>query len=268
MRAILTPVLSGQFVATLTLTKLAPSGSNVKQEDVIAEFDRQAQIRDSLDKQAEYDKLTDQVVGERSKEDAAQAKDETEISTAESRLSKAQLEMQKVEIMSRIDAEKARQELEEAQASLAQLRETFTLKRKAAQASIRILEIQRDRTQQIMLHARADAELLQIRAPLDGVVVLNMIWKEGRVGEAQEGDQIRPGIPFMQVVDPSLMEVRVLANQGDFLKLRPAQSRSRAPGRVPGIVPPSLKSWRPSAEAGISHPSSALSQCCSLSGPR
>ena len=150
MRAILTPVLSGQFVATLTLTKLAPSGSNVKQEDVIAEFDRQAQIRDSLDKQAEYDKLTDQVVGERSKEDAAQAKDETEISTAESRLSKAQLEMQKVEIMSRIDAEKARQELEEAQASLAQLRETFTLKRKAAQASIRILEIQRDRTQQIM----------------------------------------------------------------------------------------------------------------------
>lgn len=224
MRAILAPVLSGQFVATLTLTRLTASGTNVKQGDVIAEFDRQAQIRDFLDKQADRDKLADQVVGERAKENAAQAKDETEIKQAEDRLSKAQLEMRKAEIMSRIDTEKAQQELEEAQATLAQLRETFALKRNAAHAHIRTLEIQRDRTQQIMLHARADAELLQIRAPLDGIVVLNTIWKEGRMGEVQEGDQLRPGIPFMQVVDPSSMEVRVLANQADFLRLRVGQS--------------------------------------------
>jgi len=224
MRAILTPVLSGQSVGSLTLTKLAASGTNVKQGDVIAEFDRQVQIRDSIDKQADRDKLADQVVGEQAKENAAQATDETEIKQAENRLGKAQLEMQRTEILSRIEAEKAQEELEEAQATLAQLRETFALKRKAARASIRILEIQRDRTGQIMLHARADAERLQIRAPLDGVVVLNTIWKEGRLGEVQEGDQLRPGIPFMQVVDPSSMEVRVLANQADYLRLRVGQS--------------------------------------------
>ena len=164
-----------------------------------------------------------QVVGEQAKESVTRAKDETEIKEAEGGLTKAQLEMQKVELMSRIDAEKAQQDLEEAQAKLAQLRETFALKRKAGQAAIRILEIQRDRTEQIMLHARADAELLQIRAPLDGVVVLNTIWKQGKIGEVQEGDQLRPGIPFMQVVDPSQMQVRVLANQEDFLSLRTGQ---------------------------------------------
>ena len=40
------------------------------------------------------------------------------------------------------------------------------------------------------------------------------------MGEVQEGDQVRPGIAFMQVVDPSQMQVRALVNQQDFLGLR------------------------------------------------
>lgn len=99
------------------------------------------------------------------------------------------------------------------------MRETFDLKRKAALAGIRILEIQRDRTRQTMMHAQANADLMQIHSPLDGVVVLNTIWKQGSMGEVQEGDQVRPGVPFMQVVDPSAMQVRVLANQEDFSSL-------------------------------------------------
>jgi multidrug efflux pump subunit AcrA (membrane-fusion protein) len=251
MRAMITPVLSGQFVATLTLTHLASAGKTVKQGDLIAEFDSQAQLRDFLEKQADFEKLANQVVGEQQKENAARSKDETEIKQAESRLSKAQLEMQKVEIMSRIDAEKAQQEAEEAQATLAQLRETFALKRKAAAASIRILEIQRDRTQQVMQHARADAELLQMHAPLDGIVVLNTIWKEGKMGEVQEGDQLRPGIPFMQVVDPSLMEVRVFANQEDFLKLHVGQSGRVHLDAYPELVfPAKLEEMAPIGRAG------------------
>jgi HlyD family secretion protein len=251
MRGILAPVLAGQFVATLTITKLTAAGTNVKRGDLLAEFDRQAQIRDSIDKQAEHDKLVSQVVGEQAKEDAARAKDETEIQQAEDSLSKAQLEMQKTEIMSRIDAEKAQEDLEEARATLAQLRETFALKRKAAQAAIRILEIQRDRTQQIMLHARADAERMQIRSPLDGVVVLNTIWKQGKMGEVQEGDQLRPGIPFMQVVDPSLMEVRVLANQEDFLSLQVGQSAHIYLDAYPELVfPGRLEEMAPVGRGG------------------
>jgi HlyD family secretion protein len=251
MRAILAPVLAGQFVATLTITKLTAAGTNVKRGDLLAEFDRQAQIRDSIDKQAEYDKLVSQVAGEQAKEDAARAKDETEIKQAEDNLSKTQVEMQKTEILSRIDAEKAQEDLEEAQATLAQLRETFSLKRKAAQAAIRILEIQRDRTQQIMLHAQADAERMQIRAPLDGVVVLNTIWKQGKMGEVQEGDQLRPGIPFMHVVDPSLMDVRVLANQEDFLRLRVGQSAHIHLDAYPELVfPGRLEEMAPMGRGG------------------
>jgi HlyD family secretion protein len=251
MRAILVPVLSGQFVATLTVTRLTPAGTRVKQGDLLAEFDRQSQIRDAIDKRADYDKLVSQVREEQAKEDAARAKDETEIKTAEDALSKARLEMQKAEILSRIDSEKAQEDLEEAQATLVQLRETFALKRKAAQAAVRILEIQRDRTEQIMRHAQADARLMQIRAPLDGVVVVNTIWKQGQMGEVQEGDQLRPGTPFLQVVDPSLMQVRVLANQDDFLSLRIGQSARIHLDAYPELVfPGRLEEMAPIGRGG------------------
>jgi len=223
-RAILAPLLAGQQVGTLTIIRLAPAGTRVKQGDLLVEFDRQAQMRDFVDKQADYGKLVDQVAEEQAKENAAKAKDETELKAAEDNLRKAELEMQKSEIVSRIDAEKNQENLDEAKATFDQLRETFDLKRKAAQAAIRILEIQRDRTRQTMMHAQANADLMQIHSPLDGVVVLNTIWKQGTMGEVQEGDQVRPGVPFMQVVNPSTMQVRVLANQQDFPALQLGQT--------------------------------------------
>ncbi|PYX81837.1 MAG: hypothetical protein DMG70_17600 [Acidobacteria bacterium] len=235
-RAILAPMLSGQQVGILTITKLLPAGARVRRGDVLVEFDRQAQIRDALDKQAEYNKLVDQVSQEQAKENAAHAKDETELEQAGSDLSKAQLEIQKADILSRIDVEKAQENLEQAKAALQQLRETFELKRKAASAAIQILEIQRDRTRQTMRHAQKNAELMQVHSPIDGVVVLNTIWKQGKMGEVQEGDQVRPGVPFMQVVDPSRMEVLVQVNQEDFLSLKIGRSATVRLDAYPEMV--------------------------------
>jgi multidrug resistance efflux pump len=235
-RAILAPLLEGQQVSTLTIVHMTAGGTRVKRGDPLVEFDRQAQMRDFVDKQAEYAKLVDQVAEEQAKESAARAKDETELRQAENNLRKTELEMQKAEIVSRIDAEKNQENLDEAKATFEQLRETFDLKRKAAQAAIRILEIQRDRTQQTMLHAQANADLMQIRSPLDGVVVLNTIWKQGTMGEVQEGDQVRPGVPFMQVVDPSAMQVRVLANQQDFPSLQVGQTAKVRLDAYPELV--------------------------------
>ena len=235
-RAILAPLLAGQSVPTLTIIHLTPAGTRVKKGDPLVEFDRQAQMRDFVDKQADYSKLVDQVAEEQAKENAARAKDETELKTAEDNLNKAQLEMQKTEIVSRIDAEKNQENLDEAKATFNQLRETFDLKRKAAQAAIRILEIQRDRTQQTMQHAQSNADLMQIKSPLDGVVVLNTIWKQGTMGEVQEGDQVRPGVPFMQVVNPSAMQVRVMANQQDFPSLQVGQTAKVRLDAYPDLV--------------------------------
>jgi len=218
-RAIRAPLLSGQQFSTLTVVRMIPSGSRVKKGDVLAEFDRQAQLRDFVDKQAQLEDQNGKVLQAQAAELAARAKDETELEQAETTLNKAELDMKKIEIASRIDAEKSQETLEEARATLAQLKQTFVLKRKAGAASIRMLEIQRDRTRETMVHAQANAALMQARSPIEGIVVYTTIWKEGTMGEVQEGDQVRPGVSFMQVVDPSAMEVHVQVNQEDLAAL-------------------------------------------------
>jgi len=235
-RSILAPQLAGEHFAAMTIIHLVPNGTKVHKGDLLVEFDRQAQMRDIIDKQTEYQKLVDQIAGEQAKEAAARSKDETELKTAEDDLRKAELEIQKAEILSRIDAEKNQATLDEAKASYDQLRETFDLKRKAAQAAIRSLEIQRDRTQQTMEHSKANSEQMQIRSPLDGVVVLNTIWKQGTMGEVQEGDQVRPGVPFMDVVNPATMQVRVQANQQDIPFLQVEQTTRVRLDAYPDLV--------------------------------
>lgn len=250
-RAILAPVLSGQQVGTLTIVRLIPSGSRVKQGDILAEFDRAAQVRDVIDKKAQADDQNGKVLEAIAAEEAAKAKDETDLEQAQTALTKAELEMQKIELLSRIDAEKAQENLDEARATLTQLTETFELKRQAAKASIRILEIQRDRTQETMLHSQTNASLMQIRSPIDGIVVFNTIWKEGSMGEVQEGDQVRAGVPFMQVVDPSSMQVHVLVNQEDLFALKVGQRASVYLDAYPDLVlPGKLESIDPMGKHG------------------
>ena len=250
-RAILAPVLSGQQTGSLTITRLVQAGSNVKTGAPLLEFDRQSQLREFLDKQAEYNKIAGQLAEQVAKESAAKAKDETELHQAESDLKNAELEMKKVELMSRIDNEKAQQNLEQSKAALAQLKETFELKRKAAHAAIRILEIQRSRTAGIMENAQKNADAMLIRSPLDGVVVFETIWKNGKMGEPQEGDQVRPGMVLMQVVDPSAMQVGVLINQQDVLHLRLGQSAKVQLDAYPDLVfPARLEQIAPIGRSG------------------
>lgn len=207
----------------LVITKLVPTGSNVKKGDLLVEFDRQQQQQAALDREADYRDLLEQIAKRRAEQTAALAADRTELTRAENNVQRAKLELRKNEVVSQIDAEKNQQSLEEATAALNQLRETFNLKRKAAAAELRILEIQRDRAQNAMVYARSNSEKMALRSPIDGVVVLNSIWRSGSMGEVQEGDEIRSGTPFMQVVNPVAMQVRARANQADIREIEDGQ---------------------------------------------
>ena len=223
-RPVLAPQLAGAQLGTMVVTKMVPAGTHVNKGDLIVEFDRQAQIKDALDKKASYQDLEDQITEKQAAEAAARAKDQDDIHQAQDDLQKAQLEMGKNEILSRIDVEKNQEALAEAQQTLKQLQHTFDLKRQAAAADIKTLEIQRDRARATMLYAESNVEKMAIHSPMDGVVVLNSVWLNGRIGEVQEGDEIRAGVPFMKIVDPSTMQVRVGVNQADVLKLQIGQS--------------------------------------------
>ncbi|HEY6253912.1 MAG TPA: hypothetical protein VI685_28480, partial [Candidatus Angelobacter sp.] len=104
--AVAAPRLSGQGLGTLIITKLVANGSTVHRGDVLVEFDRQAQLRNVLDKQAEYRDLVEQIKKKQADQSAARAADETGLKQAEDAEKTAELEVKKNEILSKIDAEK------------------------------------------------------------------------------------------------------------------------------------------------------------------
>src|SRR5713226_1913960 len=248
---VLAPRLEGAQVGSMVITKLAPAGTHVKKGDFLVEFDPQAQTKDYLEKKGTYESLVGQVAQKRAEEAIASSRDDTAMKQAEDELKRTQLELQKNEIVSRIDAEKNQEALDEAQATLKQLKETYQLKRAAAAATIRIQEIQRDRALEAMHYAQGNAAKMVVHSPMPGVVVHNTIWLGGRMGTVQQGDQVRPGVPFLQVVDPSQMEVRVDLNQVDLLKVHPGQHAQMHLDAYPGMTLPAvLEEFSPLGHTG------------------
>ncbi len=139
------PRLSGPNSNSLIITTLVRPGSTVASGDLIVEFDRQEQIKNSLDRRAELQDLEQQIAKREAQERAARAHDDSEMTQAESAIGRAQLEMGKNEMLPKIAAEKNTLALEEAEGTLKQLKATYELKRRAAEADIRILQIRRDR---------------------------------------------------------------------------------------------------------------------------
>src|SRR5216683_2799869 len=248
---VLAPRLEGAQVGSMVITKLAPAGTHVNKGDILVEFDPQAQTKDYLDKKSTYENLVGQVAQKEAEENIARAKDDTAMKQAEDEFKRAQLEIQRNEIVSRIDAEKNQEALDEAQTTLKQLTETYQLKRAAAAATIRIQVIQRDRALDAMHYAQGNAEKMVVHSPMPGVVVYNTIWLGGRMGTVQQGDQVRPGVPFLQVVDPSQMEVRVQLNQVDLLKVHPSQQAEMHLDAYPGMtLPATLEELSPLGHTG------------------
>jgi HlyD family secretion protein len=218
------PRLSGQNNNSLVIMRLINNGKTVKPGDPLVEFDRQDQLRNALDRRAELTDLEQQIKKREAEEIAARASDDSTLEQAKSAQEKARLELLKNDMLPKIQAEKNTLGFEEAEAKLKQLQETYDLKRRAAAADIKILEIRRDRSETTMRQAESNAEKMLVTSPLPGVAVIKTTFKNGgNMTEFMEGDEVRPGQPVVEVVNPAVMRVRARVNQADMNELRVGQ---------------------------------------------
>jgi HlyD family secretion protein len=245
------PRLQGPGSGVLVVTRLAAGGSTVRAGDIVVQFDPQAQERVAFDRRVEYEGFAAQLAGKEADHAASRTADESALAQATNAVARARLEMLKNEMLGAILVEKNEQTLAEAEASLEMLQRTFDMKRRAERAERRALEIQRDRARNAMRHAERNIASMTMRAPQDGLVVLKNVWKGGQMGEVQEGEETRPGMPLLEIVDPSRMQVRARVNQADAPLLRSGQDVTveldaypgrRYRGRVETIAPAGMTS--------------------------
>ena len=231
---LIVPRLQGPGSGVLVVTRLAAGGTLVRKGDIVVQFDPQAQERVAFDRRAEYEDFAARLSGKEAEHAASRTSDESALIQARNAVERARLEMLKNEMLGAILVEKNQQTLAEAEATLEMLRRTFDTKRRAERAERRALEIQRDRSRQAMDHARQNIAAMTMRAPQDGLIVLKTVWKNGQMGEVQEGEETRPGLPLLEIVDPTRMQVRARVNQADTPLLRPGQSATVELDAYPG----------------------------------
>ena len=202
------------------LDRLVAPGSRVKKGDVVAGFDNQyMETRlDDFRASVEQDKSgfeRDMVLLETQRK-----AHQLTIEEAKAALEKAQLDVKTIPVRSDIDAERLQLAAQEAQAKYDQLlREVKYVNLSAdAQVSNAKLDIQTSALE--LQRAERNMDQMEVRAPIDGITVMETNFRGTNFSAIKEGDEVFPGQPFMKIVDPSKMRVEANVNQADAQRLR------------------------------------------------
>ncbi len=237
----------------LTVLKLAEPGAHVKRGDVIAEFDRQIQLLRLDDYTDTVKQLNDNIEKMRSDLQSIRKAHDHVIFAARSDYEKAQLDLKTAPVRSANDAEGLRLDMEESKARYEQLLKEVKLLEESQTAQLHAAQIDRDQGKMELERAQQNVDLMVVRAPMDGIVVLQTIYRGGDMGPAQQGDQLYSGRVFMQVIDPRSMLLNASVNQVDGERIRigmkarvhlDAYPSLEFPGRVVGINALSKTSYR------------------------
>ena len=215
---IVVPQIQGQY-SMMALTRLISSGSRVKQGDLIATFDPAQQMDAAREAKGKFEDLGHQVDQKIAENRANAEKRTADLRQAEGDLAKAQLELQKGPTLGEIDRLQNEARAEGARTRLESLKKSSVLREKTETAALRILELQRDRQRIAMQRAEDNIRKLEIRAPQDGMVVLENTYRGGAWGRPQEGDQMYRGYPIASIFEPDRMQVRCSVNEPDILAL-------------------------------------------------
>jgi multidrug resistance efflux pump len=217
------PRISGQG-GTMTLVKLAPNGSLVHEGDLVAEFDSTTQVKSQRDAQARFDDLSHQVEQKRAEDRSNAAKRASDMAQATADLEKAKLEIRKGPVLSDLDQLKNAEKLRDAEDHVKSLQRSNQFHDAAERAEVGVLILQRDRQKLTLAKLQRDLEQLTVKAPLDGMVSLENIWKNGSMGHAQEGDQLYAGNPLLRIFDPASMVLQLSVNEADGAVLQPGST--------------------------------------------
>ncbi len=254
-QSILVPQLRGPG-GQLTLVRLVPNGTLVKEGEIIAQFDSVQQMDDARDARAKAEDLSHQIDQNRAQARADAAQRAVDLKSAEGDLAKAEIELKKGEVLSEIDRLKNEAKAADARARVESLKKSGHFHDVADEAGVKILELQRDRQKLALDRALSNIEKCAVRAPIGGMVALEAAWRNGSLGPFEEGDQAWPGQPLVRIFDPTEMVVLTQISEPDGAVL--AQQGARAHVMLdayPGAVfEAHLESASPVASGGLQSP--------------
>lgn len=211
----------GEFM--LVLQDAAKPGSLVRKGDPVAEFDRQYMVTRLDDYKASLIQTDANFKKLEADLNVTKKAHEQTIASAKADLDKALLDMKTLPVLSAMDAERRRLALEEAQARYKQILQEVKFMDIGLKADRRVAELDVKQSQLELKRAEANVNRMIMKAPIDGLVVMQTLFRGGESDQIKVGDQLWPGMMFMQIVDPSSMIINASVNQVNVGQLRIGQ---------------------------------------------
>jgi len=228
--------MGGDFA--LVLLELPNPGGRVKAGDVVAAFDRE----NMLNRIDDYkDAVTQAELNIKNRKASLAVADEAhqqKVRAAKADMEKAQLDLKTIEVISDIDAERLKLAAEETAARYQQLLKEVPLLATSQKADLRNTEISLETSKIELQKSIVNAEKMVLKAPMDGLVVMQAMRRGMEMAQVAKGDQVFPGQMFMQIVDPSSMIVNANVNQVDAELLRIGMKATVRLDAYPGLELP------------------------------
>jgi HlyD family secretion protein len=246
----------------LQIVKLTKGGTQVKAGDVVVEFDGSTLRRTMQEKQSELKQAEAEIEQATAQSKITQEQNATELMKANYNIQRAKLEVQKGDTVPRLENEKAKLSLADAEQKLKELQ--AKMKSDAAGTDADLSNRRRKREKALFDFQRAERGLqnLQLKAPVDGMVnVLPNYRASGPFGsgevEFREGDRAWPGALVVELPDLTSIHLQARLEETDRGRLTVGEEATIRIEAIPGkefkakidrisvLARPDFSSWPP-----------------------
>lgn len=224
------PMRAGQ----LQIIQLASDGATVKKGDVVVKLDGSKLEQQLAEDQAALKTAEAQIQQSQAQARLTEEQDLTGLMTARYTLQAAKLDASKLEILSKIDGEKAK--LAVADAELAVKEAELKLKMDRAAAAADLVDQKQKREKAAFDVQRGETALasMTLKAPIDGTVTILTFWTPNGPRPFRPGDQPWSGAGIAELPDLSTLYFDTRADETDRSRLKPRQTALLRADAMPG----------------------------------
>ncbi len=215
VKALKTMALTAPSTAgDVQIIRIVRTGTRVKKGDVVVRFDT-ANLRRTLDqKRSELKQAEAEIEKARAQARLQEEQDRTDLMKARYDVERARLEASKQEILSKIEGEKTKLSLADAEQKLRAAEEKDKSDRASAAAEIKNRQQKRDKFHFEVRQGERDIADMTLHARIEGMVTLLQNWRaggffSGNAPEFKEGDRAWPGAGIAEL--PDLSSLRIVA---------------------------------------------------------
>jgi multidrug efflux pump subunit AcrA (membrane-fusion protein) len=226
---------------SLRILKLLPTGTAVKKDDTVIEFDPSDQQFNLEQAKSDLAEAEQQIVKMKADNAVQASQDKLNLLTARYDVRRAEIGVLANEFVGTIEAQKNGLTLEEAKRHLQQLEQDSAARATTSAAALAVVEERRHKAELAMERAQSIIDNLVVKAPIDGLVSV----KENRDGqyfffsgmvlpEYRQGDTTFSGRNIADLIESGRMEVRAKVTEVDRDNLQTGQSATVQIDALPG----------------------------------